>query len=118
MGDLVLISFAERLRSVLRASTAARLGGDEFGIVCENTEPADAEVLADRLRTAPVTDPLSLGGTAVSIGLSIGIGSAPEVTNPGTPTVTSSGRPTTRCTPTRPGAASLIRQVSRGRAAV
>ena len=63
MGDLVLVSFAERLRSVLRASdTAARLGGDEFSIVCENTEPADAEVLAERLR-ASVTEPLPLSGT-------------------------------------------------------
>ncbi len=77
MGDLVLISFAERLRSVLRASdTAARLGGDEFSIVCENTEPSDAEVLAERLRSA-VTEPLSLSGTDVSVGISIGIGSAP-----------------------------------------
>ena len=75
MGDLVLVTFAERLRSVLRASdTAARLGGDEFSIVCENTEPADAQVLADRLR-ASVTDPLDLAGTAVAIGLSVGIGS-------------------------------------------
>jgi diguanylate cyclase (GGDEF)-like protein/PAS domain S-box-containing protein len=75
MGDLVLVTFAERLRSVLRASdTAARLGGDEFSIVCENTEPSDADVLADRLR-AQVTEPLELGGTTVSVGLSIGIGS-------------------------------------------
>jgi PAS domain S-box-containing protein len=38
MGDLVLVAFAGRLRSVLRASdTAARLGGDEFSIVCENS---------------------------------------------------------------------------------
>jgi diguanylate cyclase (GGDEF)-like protein/PAS domain S-box-containing protein len=83
MGDLVLISFAERLRSVLRASdTAARLGGDEFSIVCENTEPTDAEVLADRLRVA-VTEPLSLSGTDVSVGISIGIGSAPGGEEPG-----------------------------------
>jgi diguanylate cyclase (GGDEF)-like protein/PAS domain S-box-containing protein len=83
MGDLVLISFADRLRSVLRASdTAARLGGDEFSIVCENTEPADAEVLADRLRAA-VTEPLSLSGTTVSVGISIGIGSAPGGEEPG-----------------------------------
>jgi diguanylate cyclase (GGDEF)-like protein/PAS domain S-box-containing protein len=77
MGDLVLVTFAERLRSVLRASdTAARLGGDEFSIVCENTEPADAQTLADRLRTT-VTEPLLLSGKPVSIGLSIGIGSVP-----------------------------------------
>jgi diguanylate cyclase (GGDEF)-like protein/PAS domain S-box-containing protein len=83
MGDLVLVTFAERLRSVLRASdTAARLGGDEFSIVCENTEPADAEVLAERLR-ASVTDPLSLGGTTVTIGLSIGIGSVAGGIEPG-----------------------------------
>jgi diguanylate cyclase (GGDEF)-like protein/PAS domain S-box-containing protein len=83
MGDLVLISFAERLRSVLRASdTAARLGGDEFSIVCENTEPVDAEVLAGRLRTT-VTEPLWLSGTAVSIGISVGIGSAPGGEEPG-----------------------------------
>jgi len=76
MGDLVLIAFAERLRSVLRASdTAARLGGDEFSIVCENTERVDAEVLSSRLRAA-VTDPMHLEGNVVGVGVSIGIGSA------------------------------------------
>ncbi|MET0763710.1 MAG: diguanylate cyclase [Blastococcus sp.] len=83
MGDLVLVTFAERLGSVLRASdTAARLGGDEFSIVCENTEPADAEILADRLRTT-VTEPLSLSGASVHVGLSIGIGSVPGGEEPG-----------------------------------
>jgi diguanylate cyclase (GGDEF)-like protein/PAS domain S-box-containing protein len=75
-GDRVLVAFADRLRSVLRASdTAARLGGDEFSIVCENTEPSDAEVLADRLRGA-VKEPLQLGGTPVALGISIGVGAA------------------------------------------
>jgi diguanylate cyclase (GGDEF)-like protein/PAS domain S-box-containing protein len=83
MGDLVLVTFAERLRAVLRASdTAARLGGDEFSIVCENTEPADAQILAERLR-ASVTEPLSLAGTPVSVGLSIGIGSVTGGDHPG-----------------------------------
>jgi diguanylate cyclase (GGDEF)-like protein/PAS domain S-box-containing protein len=83
MGDLVLVTFAERLRSVLRASdTAARLGGDEFSIVCENTEQADAQVLADRLR-ATVTEPLTLSGTTVTIGLSIGIGAVAGGLEPG-----------------------------------
>jgi diguanylate cyclase (GGDEF)-like protein/PAS domain S-box-containing protein len=76
MGDLVLVAFADRLRSVLRASdTAARLGGDEFAIVCENTDRADAEVLAERLRNS-VQDPLTLAGTPLTLGMSIGIGEA------------------------------------------
>jgi diguanylate cyclase (GGDEF)-like protein/PAS domain S-box-containing protein len=82
MGDLVLMAFAERLRSVLRASdTAARLGGDEFSIVCENTERSDAEILSGRLRHA-VTDPMSLAGQIVAVGVSIGIGYAPGGENP------------------------------------
>ncbi|MGY1615938.1 diguanylate cyclase domain-containing protein [Geodermatophilus sp. SYSU D00691] len=76
MGDAVLVSFAGRLASVLRASdTAARLGGDEFAIVCENTERPEAEVLAERVRTT-VTDPLVIGDLSMTIGMSIGIGSA------------------------------------------
>src|SRR3954469_22562766 len=83
MGDLVLVTFAERLRSVLRASnTAARLGGDEFSIVCENTDPGDADVLAERLRGS-VTQPLVLGGTTISVGLSIGIGAVTGGHHPG-----------------------------------
>jgi diguanylate cyclase (GGDEF)-like protein len=70
------------LRAVLRASdTAARLGGDEFSIVCESTDRADAEVLADRLRRG-VAEPLVLEGTTVQLGMSIGIGSAAGGTPP------------------------------------
>jgi diguanylate cyclase (GGDEF)-like protein len=70
------VAFAGRLTSVLRASdTAARLGGDEFAIVCENTERTEGEVLADRVRTT-VTDRLVLGELTMTIGMSIGIGSA------------------------------------------
>jgi diguanylate cyclase (GGDEF)-like protein/PAS domain S-box-containing protein len=83
MGDLVLVSFAERLRSVARASdTAARLGGDEFSIVCENTESSEADVLAERLRTT-VTDPLPVADRSIPLGLSIGIGCVPGGDEPG-----------------------------------
>ncbi|SFL60603.1 sensor domain-containing diguanylate cyclase [Geodermatophilus ruber] len=74
VGDQVLVAFAERLTSVLRASdTAARVGGDEFSIVCENSERADAEALAERLRHT-VTDPLQIGAVTIPLGMSIGIG--------------------------------------------
>jgi diguanylate cyclase (GGDEF)-like protein/PAS domain S-box-containing protein len=82
MGDAVLVAFAERLTSVLRASdTAARLGGDEFSIVCENTERAEAEVLADRLRTT-LDEPLEIDGTAIAVGMSVGIGTVPPGADP------------------------------------
>jgi diguanylate cyclase (GGDEF)-like protein/PAS domain S-box-containing protein len=75
-GDQVLAAFADRLRSVLRASdTAARLGGDEFAVACENTERADAEQLAQRLRTR-TSEPLVLDGISVSVQFSVGIGFA------------------------------------------
>ncbi len=81
-GDAVLVAVAERLTGVLRASdTAARLGGDEFAVVCENTERADAERLAARLREVlPCT--LTPAGTTVQVGLSIGIGSIDGGTDP------------------------------------
>jgi diguanylate cyclase (GGDEF)-like protein/PAS domain S-box-containing protein len=75
-GDRVLTAFGDRLRSVLRASdTAARLGGDEFAVACENTERADAEQLARRLRTR-TSEPLVLDGLTVSVQFSVGIGYA------------------------------------------
>jgi diguanylate cyclase (GGDEF)-like protein/PAS domain S-box-containing protein len=83
VGDAVLIAFAERLTSVLRASdTAARVGGDEFSVVCENSGRADAEALAVRLRER-VGEPLQLsGGLTISLALSIGIGTVEGGTDP------------------------------------
>ncbi|PRY38534.1 PAS domain S-box-containing protein/diguanylate cyclase (GGDEF)-like protein [Geodermatophilus tzadiensis] len=81
-GDAVLVAVAGRLAGVLRASdTAARLGGDEFAVVCENTERTDAEHLAARLREA-LPGTLTVGGTTVRVGLSIGIGSVDAGTEP------------------------------------
>ena len=84
VGDAVLVTFAERLMSVLRASdTAARVGGDEFSIVCENGGRSDAEALATRLRHA-VSEPLRLpGGLTIPLSVSIGIGTVEGGTDPG-----------------------------------
>ncbi len=82
VGDAVLVGFAQRLTSVLRASdTAARVGGDEFSIVCENSERADAEALAERLRSV-VTEPLEVEGHTIPLCMSIGIGCISEGTDP------------------------------------
>jgi diguanylate cyclase (GGDEF)-like protein/PAS domain S-box-containing protein len=82
VGDAVLVGFAERLTSVLRASdTAARVGGDEFSIVCENSERTDAEALADRLRHT-LTEPLAVDAVTIPLGMSIGIGTVEGGTDP------------------------------------
>jgi diguanylate cyclase (GGDEF)-like protein/PAS domain S-box-containing protein len=81
-GDLVLVAFADRLQTVLRASdTAARLGGDEFSVVCEHTDRAHAELLVRRLRDA-FQDPLIVGETTIALSMSIGIGSVEGGTHP------------------------------------
>ena len=80
----MLVAFAERLQTVLRASdTAARLGGDEFGVVCEHTDRAHAELLVERLRDA-LRDPLVLEETTISLDMSIGIGFVEGGTDPAT----------------------------------
>ena len=81
-GDLVLVAFAERLQTVLRASdTAARLGGDEFGVVCEHTNRAHAELLVERLRNA-LHNPLIVEETTIFLTMSIGIGLVEGGTDP------------------------------------
>ncbi len=82
VGDEVLVAVADRLRSVLRSSdTAARVGGDEFSIVCENSERADAEALAQRLQHT-VTEPLQVDGVVIPLGMSVGIGTVAGGTDP------------------------------------
>lgn len=77
-GDEVLIEAAHRIRGVLRpADTAARVGGDEFVLVCESVEPGEAAGLASRLATA-FGEPMSAGGTAVTVGVSVGFALADD----------------------------------------
>ncbi|MGX5653625.1 diguanylate cyclase domain-containing protein [Geodermatophilus nigrescens] len=73
VGDAALTSFATRLSAVLRASdTAARLGGDEFAVLCEDTSPAQAQILIGRLRQT-MREPIRLDGAAVTVAFSVGL---------------------------------------------
>jgi diguanylate cyclase (GGDEF)-like protein len=73
-GDQVLVAIAERITGCLRAAdTVARLGGDEFAVLLEDqVDPGEAEHVARRIVDA-VKEPILLGETQVSVGISIGI---------------------------------------------
>ena len=73
-GDHVLLAVADRLRGCVRgADTVARLGGDEFAVLLEDlTDLDEAEHVARRMVEA-IAEPVLLGDTSVSIGISIGI---------------------------------------------
>jgi diguanylate cyclase (GGDEF)-like protein len=73
-GDELLVGVARRLSGLVRcADLVARLGGDEFVVlVDEISEPAEAARLAERMLAA-LAQPLTVAGTQVVIGASIGV---------------------------------------------
>jgi diguanylate cyclase (GGDEF)-like protein/PAS domain S-box-containing protein len=72
-GDQLLASVAAALRGSMRESdTAGRMGGDEFIVICEGVNgPADAAVIAERLRVA-VRVPIQIGEVTVIPSASLG----------------------------------------------
>lgn len=78
-GDELLRVVASRLSSLLRkADLLARFGGDEF-VILQNRGALPREVvgLADRL-LASLSEPISVGGTYVTISTSIGVAIYPK----------------------------------------
>ena len=74
IGDLLLISVAERLRlSVREMDTVARFGGDEFAVVVTDIlEPASLAEMVDRILKS-ISTPFSIQGNEIRTGTSIGI---------------------------------------------
>jgi diguanylate cyclase (GGDEF)-like protein len=80
IGDQLLQQLARRLTALLRPQdVCARLGGDEFVVLCVDTEPHQAEAIAERLRAA-VAVPFTIEGRAITITAAVGV-SASDVTN-------------------------------------
>ncbi|MFC7847245.1 putative bifunctional diguanylate cyclase/phosphodiesterase [Arthrobacter sp. NPDC057388] len=78
VGDRLLIQISERLRRCLGPrDLIARLGGDEFAILLLEAGEHEALQLADRLRAA-LSEPLTLRGIALQVGVSVGIALFPE----------------------------------------
>ena len=74
VGDEVLATLGERLKSVIRAGdSVARLGGDEFAVLLTSVrEPAEAAVVAERLLER-ITAPIDVAGRHLSLNASVGI---------------------------------------------
>jgi len=80
-GDQVLQQLARRLAALVRPQDVyARLGGDEFVVLCVDTEPHQAEAIAERLRAA-VAEPLTVDGREFSVTATVGL-SASGITPP------------------------------------
>ena len=72
-GDAVLIDFAQRLTTCVRASdTVARLGGDEFAILLEDVRPIEVDSAAERILKA-LSAGAHVAGHQLSLSASVGV---------------------------------------------
>jgi diguanylate cyclase (GGDEF)-like protein len=74
VGDLVLKTFADVLRGIVRKSDiCARLGGEEFVVLLPNTDLEGARVLAERIRATVAKNPVEYDSTVILFTVSIGV---------------------------------------------
>lgn len=76
-GDEILREFAARLRKNVRGiDLACRYGGEEFVVVMPDTEPALANIVAERVREQIARQPFMVSGQDEPINVTISIGLA------------------------------------------
>ncbi|MGW5667612.1 putative bifunctional diguanylate cyclase/phosphodiesterase [Micromonospora sp. NPDC003776] len=73
IGDLLLVSVAQRLRRALGEHLVARLGGDEFVILVEPTAGTDDVVRVAEAALAAISEPALVDGHELTVSASIGI---------------------------------------------
>lgn len=73
-GDVVLIEFAEIVRSVLRKEdTFARNGGEEFAVITRRTSFKDSYAIAEKIRKAVEESDFEFEDQLIKITVSIGV---------------------------------------------
>ena len=78
-GDEVLQQVARLFACVVRTNDlAARIGGEEFAILLENTDPAGAWKVAERLRLLVAGLQLQFGSEVAPVTISLGIANYPD----------------------------------------
>ncbi len=75
LGDLAIVGFVDACQRVLRRiDLLGRFGGDEFAILLPDTTPAEARVVAERLRREIEANKISNNeGVTLSMTSSIGV---------------------------------------------
>ncbi len=77
-GDHVLVWLGQVLAASVRGTDAlGRVGGEEFMVVAPATDPAGAEVLAERLRATVAANETSFHGEPIRMTVSVGFAVAP-----------------------------------------
>ena len=88
VGDKILQQVAQKIRQSIRAvDVPARYGGDEFAVICGDTDLKRGVLVAERIRRAVASHPMTHDGQAFSITISAGVAeyaaglSATEIVN-------------------------------------
>ena len=78
VGDRLLITVCQRLRSALRAQDLiARWGGEEFILLLPNTDARAAFAIAERARRAVTASPLGTGSRRIEVSITVGVCASP-----------------------------------------
>jgi len=73
-GDALLRNLAQVLAAQVRKSdTVARMGGDEFAVLLDHCPGPQAQVIAEKMRSAVISYELAWEGRTFSVGASIGL---------------------------------------------
>ncbi|HTV20452.1 MAG TPA: sensor domain-containing diguanylate cyclase, partial [Polyangiaceae bacterium] len=79
VGDRVIAGFADALRRAKRETDAVgRIGGEEFVVVCEQTDPTGAELLAMRVRQELAATTFVTKDGPLAVTCSVGVATYPQ----------------------------------------
>jgi two-component system cell cycle response regulator len=79
VGDRVIVGFADVLRRAKRETDAVgRFGGEEFVVVCEQTDPDGAELLALRIRQELAATTFVTQDGSLAVTCSVGVATYPQ----------------------------------------
>ena len=78
-GDAALVELSRRLMESTRSvDFVARYGGEEFALVLPRTGPAEAAIVAEKVRKAVGAHPFEADGRTFPVTLSVGVASCPD----------------------------------------